>query len=63
MSNDCRDCRAGLAHCHGTIIDHPLRVPECSDDTCTDTTPVLHGYAIGCDAVGCGCGVPVEAGV
>lgn len=57
MGTDCRECRTGLAHCHGTIVDHLLGTPECTDAGCTDTHPVLHAYAIGCEAIGCWCGV------
>jgi hypothetical protein len=56
MSNGCRACRAGLEHCHGTLIDHPRSRPECTEDGCSDSAPVLHAFVVGCDAVGCGCG-------
>lgn len=54
MSDDCRDCRAGLDHCHGTIIRHSLRRWECTEPDCASPEVVAHTFAIDCDAVGCG---------
>jgi hypothetical protein len=59
MSNGCRDCRAGLEHCHGTLIDHALGGSECTERDCTGSGLVSHAFAVGCGAVGCGCGEPV----
>jgi hypothetical protein len=56
MADYCRDCQAGLEHCHGTIIEHPLRQTECTEGGCTNTDDVLHAYLLDCGAVGCGCG-------
>lgn len=61
MSNRCPRCRAGLAHCHGTIIDHRLRRPECTEDGCSDTEPALHAFSMGCEAVDCRCQAPLGA--
>jgi hypothetical protein len=55
MSADCRDCRAGLEHCHGTIIRHWLRRSECTDPGCVSPELLPHTFVIDCDAVGCGC--------
>lgn len=55
MADNCRACRADLAHCHGTLIRHPLRRPECTDDDCIDYALVLHAFVIDCDAAGCRC--------
>ncbi len=55
MSAACRDCHAGLDHCHGTVIRHPLRRPECTDDGCDSPEQLRHTFVIDCDAVGCGC--------
>jgi len=55
MPNSCRECRAGLAHCHGTLIRHPLLRTECTEDGCTSPELFLHSLAIDCDAVGCDC--------
>ena len=29
---DCRDCQAGLEHCHGTLIHHVWQAAECTED-------------------------------
>ncbi|HET9875661.1 MAG TPA: hypothetical protein VFQ37_07825 [Mycobacterium sp.] len=55
MGDYCRACRANLVHCHGTLIRHPLRRPDCTDDDCADFAVILHAFVIDCDAVGCGC--------
>jgi hypothetical protein len=55
MSADCRDCRAGLEHCHGTIIRHSLRRSECTETDCVSPELLAHAFIIDCDAVGCTC--------
>ncbi|MDI3313178.1 MAG: hypothetical protein QJR12_02485 [Mycobacterium sp.] len=55
MGNSCRDCRAGVDHCHGTLIRHLLRGPECTDDGCANPRLTPHTFSIDCEAVGCGC--------
>jgi hypothetical protein len=55
MGLECRECRAGLEHCHGTIIYHPLRPAECTEDDCDGPEIVPHAFRIDCDAVGCWC--------
>ncbi|AKN15753.1 hypothetical protein [Mycobacterium haemophilum] len=59
MSDDCRDCRAGLGHCHGTIIRHSigglLGQSECTEAGCVSPELLPHGFVVDCDAVGCGC--------
>jgi hypothetical protein len=55
MSDDCRDCRAGLDHCHGTIIHHSLRRWECTETDCTSPELVSHTFFLDCDSVGCTC--------
>jgi hypothetical protein len=57
MSSDCRECRAGLEHCHGTIIFHPCRRAECTEDGCHGPDGIPHAFRIDCEAVGCRCGV------
>lgn len=54
MTIQCRECGAGLEHCHGTVIHHARHRPECTEDGCT-TPEVLHVFSIDCDAVGCVC--------
>jgi hypothetical protein len=56
MSNGCPRCRADVAHCHGTLIEHLLGHPECTDDGCADFAPALHALAVGCDELACRCG-------
>ncbi|MGH3564260.1 MAG: hypothetical protein ACRDTN_21400 [Mycobacterium sp.] len=58
MVDYCRDCRAGLEHCHGTIIHHPLRRPECTEDGCAGAGAIPHAFAVDCTAVGCRCAEP-----
>jgi hypothetical protein len=60
MSDECRDCLAGLEHCHGTVIHHAWRRPECTEPDCT-TPEGLHTFRIDCDAVGCACAVEISA--
>ncbi|WP_260861203.1 hypothetical protein [Mycobacterium simulans] len=55
MSIGCRDCRAGLDHCHGTIIRHSVGWPECTEAECTSPELVAHSFVIDCDVVGCRC--------
>jgi hypothetical protein len=55
MSADCRHCRAGLHHCHGTIIHHTLHRSECTEADCFSPELVPHAFVIDCDAVGCSC--------
>lgn len=55
MSIDCRDCRAGLDHCHGTIIRHALHRSECTEPECFSPELLPHAFVIDCDAVGCAC--------
>lgn len=55
MSNGCRDCRAGLEHCHGTRIHHWLHSSECTDTQCTSPELLPHTFVVDCDAVGCDC--------
>ncbi|WP_459953684.1 hypothetical protein, partial [Mycobacterium avium] len=51
MSTDCRDCRAGLDHCHGTIIRHALHRSECTEPDCFTPELMPHAFVIDCDAV------------
>ncbi|HZU47491.1 MAG TPA: hypothetical protein VFA16_09630 [Mycobacterium sp.] len=63
MSTTCRDCRAGLDHCHGTVIRHSLRRSECTEDGCTSPELLPHDFVVDCDAVGCACGEPAALAV
>lgn len=54
MEDNCRACRAGLDHCHGTLIHHVLHAPECTEDGCpAEVLP--HSFAVDCESVGCRC--------
>jgi hypothetical protein len=61
MSADCRDCRAGLEHCHGTIIRHIegrlLGRSECTEPGCFSPELLPHVFDVDCTAVGCDCAV------
>ena len=54
----CRDCAAGRAHCHGTLICHPGLFRECTEPECGHPEALLHSLTVDCDALGCECGVP-----
>lgn len=56
MTNQCRECRDGLEHCHGTVIVHARFGAECTESDC-DRPELAHTYRIDCDAIGCACAV------
>ena len=56
MSMQCRDCRDGWEHCHGTVIIHLLRHTECTEDACGGANHIPHAFRMDCEAVGCPCG-------
>ncbi len=58
MDRDCRGCRAGLDHCHGTVILHTLQWAECTEDGCV-TPEVVHAFIIDCESIGCACAQPI----
>lgn len=60
MENRCRECRAELAHCHGTLIRHSTLRAECTDEDCAGPEFVLHALVIDCETVGCGCARRLE---
>jgi hypothetical protein len=63
MTDDCRECARGLAHCHGTVIAHAMARAECTEPDCV-TPESGHSFTIDCDTVGCGCAVvPVAADI
>ncbi|WP_085162701.1 hypothetical protein [Mycobacterium lacus] len=61
MNAGCRDCRAGLDHCHGTLIHHPVGRPECTEPECVSPELLRHTFVVDCDAVGCRCAESVPA--
>jgi hypothetical protein len=63
MSSDCWECRAGLAHCHGTVIHHPRCRSECTEDDCDSPEGIPHAFQIDCEALGCRCGDAVALAV
>ncbi|HEX3545984.1 MAG TPA: hypothetical protein VHU62_05340 [Mycobacterium sp.] len=60
MSSECRDCGAGLEHCHGTVIHHAYLRSECTDPDCA-TPESVHALSVDCEAVGCECAVAESA--
>jgi hypothetical protein len=60
MSSECRECLAGLAHCHGTVIHHAYDRVECTEEGC-ETPEVVHAFSVDCGAIGCTCSVQVSA--
>ncbi|MCV7258905.1 hypothetical protein [Mycobacterium shimoidei] len=59
----CRDCRAGLEHCHGTLIRHWARRAECTEDGCTSPELMAHAFVVDCDVAGCQCAEPIALAV
>ena len=58
MEQDCRGCRAGLDHCHGTVIHHALQWSECTEVDCV-MPEVGHAFVVDCEATGCVCAQPI----
>lgn len=56
MSTECRECRAGWPHCHGTLIQHWGQPAHCTEDGCSHPEVLLHSLTVDCDVVGCDCG-------
>jgi hypothetical protein len=54
MTNECPECRAGLEHCHGTVIVHARLGSECTEPDCA-RPDIAHAFRLDCDAVGCRC--------
>lgn len=63
MSSECRDCLAGLRHCHGTVVHHAAGRTECTEPGCETPEVVLHAFTIDCDAIGCACDVTIAMAV
>lgn len=63
LMHTCRDCRAGLDHCHGTAIRHSLRQTECTEDECTGPEHAPHALIIDCDAISCTCAGPAALAI
>ncbi|HEY7051431.1 MAG TPA: hypothetical protein VH496_04755 [Mycobacterium sp.] len=63
MPLQCRYCRDGLEHCHGTVIIHTRLRAECTEDGCDAPELVAHALRVDCDAVGCTCSQPVAVAV
>jgi hypothetical protein len=60
MSSECRECLAGLEHCHGTVIHHAWHRSECTEEGCV-TPEAVHAFSVDCDALGCTCGALASA--
>ena len=56
----CRNCAAGLEHCHGTVIHHAMYRPECTEPDCM-SPEVGHTFVVDCEAIGCTCAVSLSA--
>ena len=52
-----------MEHCHGTLIRHPLRRSECTEEGCTSPELLPHVFVVDCDAIGCGCAEPAALAV
>ena len=55
----CADCRAGLAHCHGTLLVHEEGGADCTDPAC-DASAARHTLSTSCAEVGCPCAPPAS---
>lgn len=62
MDAECRECRAGRPHCHGTLIRHHGRSTgvDCTEPGCDHPEVLLHTFTIDCEALGCDCAEPSE---
>jgi len=56
--SECRGCRAGVEHCHGTLIHHALRGAECTEEGCV-SPDVMHVLRVDCESIGCACAQPI----
>ncbi|WP_421843350.1 hypothetical protein [Mycobacterium sp.] len=67
MSTGCRDCRADLDHCHGTIVHHAggrlEGSAECTEADCPSPELLPHAFAADCDVLGCRCAGSVARAV
>jgi hypothetical protein len=63
MSLQCRYCRDGWEHCHGTVIVHVQHRADCTEDGCVNPESIAHSLRIDCEAVGCSCGQPIALAV
>jgi hypothetical protein len=59
MGLRCRECEAGLEHCHGTLIRHALWHSECTEEDCGSPELIVHTLVVDCDVVGCECTQPI----
>ncbi|MCP2292953.1 hypothetical protein ACFYT3_24620 [Nocardia amikacinitolerans] len=57
MRATCPTCESAVDHCHGTLIIHAARMPECTDDDCIAFDHARHAFIIDCAdlAGGCAC--------
>jgi hypothetical protein len=55
MGIQCRNCVAGLEHCHGTVIHHAAHRAECTETGC-EMPEAEHTFRVDCEAIGCACG-------
>ncbi|WP_099042483.1 hypothetical protein [Mycobacterium neglectum] len=62
MSSQCRDCAAGVEHCHGAVVHHALGRNECTEADCP-TLDAVHAFSIDCDAIGCNCDVLIAQAI
>lgn len=57
MTMACVHCANSLDHCHGTLVNHPDGVLECTDQGCRDLDRARHDLVVDCELLvgGCGC--------
>ncbi|RJO77975.1 hypothetical protein D5S18_06815 [Nocardia panacis] len=54
----CPSCRRAADHCHGALVEHLGRRPECTEPDCAAPSHIRHAFVIDCAdlAGGCPCG-------
>jgi hypothetical protein len=53
----CFECDHGLACCHETSVLHGDGSTECLGDESCELRHELHRWIVGCDSLGCACGL------
>ncbi|WP_194816859.1 hypothetical protein [Nocardia sp. XZ_19_385] len=51
----CHSCESAIDHCHGTLIVHLARRPECTEDICLDFDHTRHTFIVDCVDLAGGC--------
>ncbi|MGV9615654.1 hypothetical protein [Nocardia xishanensis] len=60
MRVTCTSCESAVDHCHGTLIVHAGRMPECTDPGCTAFCHARHTFIVDCFDIAGGCACATE---